>query len=315
MSETSAFFSVVIPLYNKKTTIERAIHSVLNQTIQDFEIIVVNDGSTDNGASIVESISDSRIRLIHQKNHGVSAARNRGIAEARYELIAFLDADDEWLPQFLATMRRMVDIYPQCSLYATCYFLRSPAGKQQPAIVRGLPYYFEGIFNNYFEISVRSNPPIWTSATCVKKTALTKIGGFPVGVKSGEDLLTWARLASFFKIAYSNSCLSIFYQTLSETCETVPSRVPADDDIVGRGLAELINIATKNRKPFLNSYCALWHKMRASCYLRLGMRANARREIFKAFHYAISLTLIIYLVLSFLPAFLIHKAFRVGSSN
>ena len=88
--------SVVIPLYNKEKQIKRTIQSVLTQTFQDFEIVIVNDGSTDNSTIEVEKIKDSRIRLIHQENAGVSAARNKGIEEAKYELIALLDADDEW---------------------------------------------------------------------------------------------------------------------------------------------------------------------------------------------------------------------------
>ena len=85
--------SVVIPLYNKEKQIRKTLQSVLTQTFQDFEIVVVNDGSTDNSAIEVEKVKDPRIRLIHQQNAGVSAARNKGIEEARYELIAFLDAD------------------------------------------------------------------------------------------------------------------------------------------------------------------------------------------------------------------------------
>lgn len=315
MSENKIIYSIVIPLYNKADTVERAIRSALNQTVQDFEIVVVNDGSTDNSVKIVESIKDSRIHLIQQENKGVSGARNRGIAEAQHELIAFLDADDEWLPAFLETIRRMVDRYPDCGLYATRYFLRSKSGKQQPAIVRGLPDAFEGIMGNYFEIATHSNPPVCSSAICARKSALEQIGWFPVGVTSGEDLLTWARIASRFSVAYSMSCLSIFHQTPSEACETAPTRVPADEDVVGRGLAELLNIVETDRKLFLNDYCALWHKMRASCYLRLGMRAHTRSEIFKAFHYDMSLTLVIYLLLSFSPGFIIQKAFRIGSSN
>jgi glycosyltransferase involved in cell wall biosynthesis len=315
MSEEMIPFSVVIPLYNKEATVERALRSVFRQTVQDFEIVIVNDGSTDNGARVVEAIGDSRVRLIHQENQGVSVARNRGIAEARYELIAFLDADDEWLPEFLETIRRMVDRYPDCGLYATRYFLRSLVDRQQPAIVRGIPGAFEGILENYFKIAVRSTPPVCSSAVCARKSVLTQIGGFPVGVISGEDLLTWARMAARFTIAYSMSCRSIFYQMPAETCETVPSRVPAEDDVVGRGLAELLNIVEADRRLSLRRYCALWHKMRASCYLRLGMKANARREISRAFYHAISLKLAVYRILSFSPGFMIRRAFRAGMAN
>ncbi len=92
--------SVVIPLYNKEPYIKRAIDSILAQKIQDYEIIVIDDGSTDKSAEVVKSFPDPRIRLIQQENAGVSAARNRGIEEAKAELIAFLDADDEWTPIF-----------------------------------------------------------------------------------------------------------------------------------------------------------------------------------------------------------------------
>src|SRR5690554_5521626 len=94
-------FSVVIPLYNKELSISNTIQSVLDQTFQNFEIVIVNDGSTDNSVKEVEKFDDKRIRLIHQENQGVSAARNRGIKEARYEWIAFLDGDDLWEKEHL----------------------------------------------------------------------------------------------------------------------------------------------------------------------------------------------------------------------
>ena len=93
-------FPVVIPLYNKEVYIKNTLNSVLAQTIKDFEIIVVNDGSTDKSAEVVKSLSDPRIRLINQVNAGVSVARNRGINEAKADLIAFLDGDDEWKTKF-----------------------------------------------------------------------------------------------------------------------------------------------------------------------------------------------------------------------
>ena len=93
--------SVIIPLYNKEDYISRAIDSVLRQTFKDFELIIVNDGSTDQGPGIARNFHDRRIRVIDQQNSGEGAARNRGVAEARAELVAFLDADDEWESSFL----------------------------------------------------------------------------------------------------------------------------------------------------------------------------------------------------------------------
>ncbi len=105
--------SVVIPLYNKGLYIARALNSVLAQTFQDFEVILVDDGSTDDGAEVIGGVDDPRIQLIQQENLGVSAARNRGIEAARAELVAFLDADDEWLPCFLSKIIDLSDKYPE----------------------------------------------------------------------------------------------------------------------------------------------------------------------------------------------------------
>ncbi len=138
MADGIVLFSVIIPLYNKATTVERAIRSVLKQTVQDFEIIVVNDGSTDRGPIVVSAINDPRIRLIHQSNAGVSAARNRGIAESKYDLIAFLDADDEWLPEFLETIHQLVRLHPNCVVYAPRYLFGLPDGKVRSCIINGL---------------------------------------------------------------------------------------------------------------------------------------------------------------------------------
>jgi len=139
MPDTPVFFSIVIPLYNKEATIARAIQSVLNQTVQDFEIVIVNDGSTDKGPDIVSAIKDSRIRLIHQENQGVSAARNKGIAEAKYDLIAFLDADDEWHPQFIEEILNLKSKYPMCDVYATNYFYKESDKVLFKTIINGLP--------------------------------------------------------------------------------------------------------------------------------------------------------------------------------
>jgi len=121
--------TVIIPLFNKEKYITRALSSVLKQTMQDFEIIVVDDGSTDRGAQKVRMMEDHRIKLMQQPNRGVSAARNVGVQEAKTDIVAFLDADDEWTSEFLETILHLRDVYPGAGLYATAYEIVSPNGK------------------------------------------------------------------------------------------------------------------------------------------------------------------------------------------
>lgn len=107
--------SVIIPLYNKEKYIARAIKSVLGQTYKEFELVVVDDGSTDQGPRIVKAITDSRLKLIQQDNSGPGAARNRGIKESIAPYLAFLDADDEWMPEFLEKYLEVIVGNPECA--------------------------------------------------------------------------------------------------------------------------------------------------------------------------------------------------------
>ena len=105
---------VVIPLYNKGILVRRALNSVLSQTYQNFEVVVVDDGSTDEGPEVVRECSDSRVRLIRQENAGPGAARNRGAQESQAPYLAFLDADDEWMPLFLEVYVECLRSHPDC---------------------------------------------------------------------------------------------------------------------------------------------------------------------------------------------------------
>ena len=274
MRERHIFFSVVIPLYNKEATIERALFSVLNQSIQDFEVIVVNDGSTDNGPNVVQSFDDPRILMIHQDNQGVSAARNRGIAEAKHDLIAFLDADDVWLPGFLKAIQQLITNYPHCAVYGTGYFFGQRNGRISRIIVRGLEDNFTGVLENYFQIAIKSDPPIHSSSIVVTKSAIKTIGGFPLGIKSGEDLLTWARLASSYPIAYFYKPLSVF---ILKNSLAVPARPPDEKDEVGKGLRMILN--QNPEMPFLKEYIAIWYKIRVSQFLQVGCREESLKEL------------------------------------
>ena len=123
--------SVVIPLYNKEAIIKKSIESVLTQDYDDFEVVVVNDGSTDRSAEIVKSISDSRITLIEQKNGGPGNARNTGVKNANGEWILFLDADDELLPGALKHFAGLVEAHKDINMFVCPYLLDYGKGIEQ----------------------------------------------------------------------------------------------------------------------------------------------------------------------------------------
>jgi len=274
-----------MPLYNNAGEIRRGITSVFSQSIIPLELIVVNDGSTDGGEKIVREMKDERIKVLDQKNQGVSAARNRGIAEAKGELVAFLDADDEWRPDFLETILRLRNTFPQCGFFATHYTYRELNGHYRSPILHKIPGgQWEGVLQNYFEVAASSDPPIWSSAVAVKKEALLSIGGFPEGIAIGEDLLTWARLAVAQKIAYSRKQCSVFW--LRGPLTGFPTRTPEIPDRVGQQLAALMTDVPRESMKSFHQYLAMWHRMRVSMFLHHQDRSNAIVELKKMARYA-----------------------------
>jgi glycosyltransferase involved in cell wall biosynthesis len=277
--------SIVIPLYNKERYISKTLNSVLSQTYQNFEIIVVDDGSTDQSVNEVKKIDDDRIRIISQQNAGVSAARNRGIAEAKYDLIAFLDADDLWEKDFLETIMDLQIKYQACSVFAVNYKVLSNDDRIKVPLINGLSKDFkDGILQDYFNIAAKSDPIICSISLAVKKQAIESIGGFPIGIRAGEDLLTWARLAAQYNIAYSIEPKAIFNR-LEEGINIAP-RIPDEHDKVGQELRKLLTNDDQSRLNGLKDYIAFWHKIRMAIFIRLGKSKEAKREFYKMSEFA-----------------------------
>ena len=288
------------------------MRSVLAQTFQDFEIIVVDDGSTDGGAEVVRSIEDSRIRLITQRNGGVSAARNRGIAEAKADLIAFLDADDEWKDAFLDAVLALRSQFQDCAVFATSYSLRTPEGRTILARLRGISHRLPTFaLDDYFSVASVSDPPIWSSAVAVTRSALAHVSGFPVGVTSGEDLLTWAALLLANRCAYDRRPLATFY--LKEHMWGPPTRPHEQEDVVGGRLEALLAVVDDAHRKSLRHYIGHWHKMRASVSLRYGRPRDALRTTLKAMRFdPCAPKLYMYLALSCLPGPLLLQVIRLS---
>jgi len=213
--------SVIIPLYNKEKYIRRAIDSVLVQSVQDFEIIVVDDGSTDRSVEVVQGIKEDRIMLVQQENQGECAARNTGIDKARSDLIAILDADDAWTRQFLETVLRLRINYPNAGIYATSYETREPGGKVVRPRFKAIPAYpWEGIIPNYFK-SALGAPPVCASAVMSPRVVFDSAGKFPAGEKLGGDIDMWLRIALKYPVAFSNVVGAVYYMdSASRVCLT-----------------------------------------------------------------------------------------------
>lgn len=205
-------FSVIIPLYNKAPYVCKALETVCTQTYRDYEIIVINDGSTDNSAIIAEDyltgVESISYQILSQQNAGVSAARNNGVAQANGDYIAFLDADDWWEPTYLERMAQLIEDYPEAGLYACNYYYH----KDGVNIIKvDIPTGYFNYPNEYFKNFAM---PVWTGATVIPRKVYDEMGGFPVGIKLGEDFLLWAKIALKYKVAFLNQPLANYNNTL-----------------------------------------------------------------------------------------------------
>lgn len=218
--------SIVIPLYNKEVSISRAINSVLTQNYSNFELIIVNDGSSDNSLKEVYKIKDERIRVFNIKNSGVSYARNFGIARSKSNFVCLLDADDEWHHDFLNEIISLIHYDNEASLYSCRYSIVSENGENILGRI-GLPENFFGKVNNFFEVYSKSRSFICSSCVCINKDAFNKIGGFPIGKKTGEDVYVWLSLNISGYTCFSNKVLAKIHRDAeNRTVTRVRTEVP-----------------------------------------------------------------------------------------
>jgi glycosyltransferase involved in cell wall biosynthesis len=301
-----------MPSFNAVSFIEEAINSVIAQTLTDWELIVVDNFSKDGTVEVVQKFNDERIVLHCRKNDGVIAAsRNYGISMARGKYVAFLDADDYWDEGFLMKMNDLYSNFPEANVFASNYRCQDHTGAFHKTQLNRLSFVEkgEGILNNYFEVAVVSSPPLWSSAIVIRKKELLRIGGFPLGVKLGEDLITWAKVAINNKIAYITKPLATYTLDPTQSYEGKPNRIPQTPDHVGDELKKLYKKHKSIRG--LKEYKAHWHKMRASIFLRLGNRTNASLEIVNSLAYnPFQSKVYIYCMLLFLPNRLTLQIFK-----
>jgi glycosyltransferase involved in cell wall biosynthesis len=216
-----SFFTVIIPLYNKEKYIENAIKSVLNQTFTDFELVIIDDFSSDKSAAIAATFESEKVQLIyHEKNCGLSASRNTGIKKANSNYITFLDADDLWKPTFLESIFQLIQNFPEARIFATNYeevwdaVIKNPCNGSEI-----LPKYFTG-YINFFKINIKQG--IYNhGSVCFHKEVFEKVGFYNKKINFSEDLDFNIRANYNFKLAYTNSVqMRYFMQTENQLTQS-----------------------------------------------------------------------------------------------
>lgn len=206
-------FTVVIPLFNKAEHILRTLESVAAQKYPACEIIIIDDGSTDNGPELVKNADIPNVRLVRQENQGVSAARNNGVKLASNEYIAFLDADDQWLPLFLDEVARLIIKFPEAQFFGTRYQIVESEDTYCDAKIKIGDLNPEGvILDNYFHIAAEGDLPFTMSSMVIERSLFQNIGGFPLDEPIGEDQDLFCRVALNTSIAYSPNIHSLYHK-------------------------------------------------------------------------------------------------------
>jgi glycosyltransferase involved in cell wall biosynthesis len=211
-------FSIVVPLWNKRHTVAATLASALAQTWRDFELIIVDDGSTDGGMEVAARFDDPRIRRLRQANKGPGAARNAAIRAARHDWFAFLDADDLWLPDHLEELDRIRRRFPEAGLIGTKILRSDRHGRYR------LPTRREGRIErvDYFDCAVRGTWPTTTSSAAIPRRTWEALGGFG-DAPCGQDIEYWTRIALDLPVAVSRRATAVYVAGTGGICDTVRS--------------------------------------------------------------------------------------------
>lgn len=268
--------SVVVPLLNKGPYIENALQSVLKQTFQNFEVIVIDGGSTDNGPDIVKSFNDERIMLFKQIGTGVSTARNQAVGNSKADLIAFLDADDEWMPLHLETILKLIEKFPQAGIYTTAYKIKEVDGTLRWAKYKEIPISpWEGLIPSYFKSGALGEYPVWTSVACIPKKIFNEVGGFPEDAWFGEDADLFGKIALKYPIAFSWYIGGVYHRDArNRACD---KQLPLEEEpfVKTAKIAVKDNIVSQKEIGDLNEYIVKKEIYRAYTHICAGNKKAA----------------------------------------
>lgn len=306
MAIKSPLVSVVIPTYNRASFVSEAIESVLDQTFSDYEIIVVDDGSTDNTHEILEQYRD-KIQYIYQENEGVSAARNTGIKNSTGLWLAFLDSDDKWMPEYLATQMEGIRRSPEISMQTTdCYTI---GGERTYFEMNRVIGEFKG--RDYLHLSdpfrfVVTHGPWQVGSTIFRRDAIIKAGLFDTSFDLNEDFELMARVALQGSFGLIRDVLMIMYRRnetiacLTNRVRTNPIQARESDEKIYEKLRSIRALKGKERKS-LSRLMGMNRRAIGNLLLTKGNIAEARASYRRAYFFDRSARSLGKYFLSFFP--------------
>jgi glycosyltransferase involved in cell wall biosynthesis len=263
-------FSVILPVHNRADVLGRAISSVLDQELQDFELIVVDDGSTDGSAEVAQSFGDERVRTIAlEENQGGNVARNAGIRASRAQLIAFIDSDDRYLPGKLARLAQEFDSRPDLDLLVDSFIKVQPPGARRAEVVRRNPVIKD---REQFRRALFRRQ-LWkaTPSISVRRAAAMKAGLFDETLRRLQDFDFLVRISTFANCASTDEVLWVKYWD-ANAISAQDNMIPANVELVRRHPEYL---STAAYRP------GLAHALRLSAWRRIksGDVAGIGRDI------------------------------------
>ena len=264
MSESPPLVSVVLPTYNRSSTLGRAIDSVLDQTFANFELIIVDDGSTDDTTDVLDAYTDPRIRIIKHKNSkGGSAARNTGISESRGKHIAFIDSDDKWIESKLERQLKQIESCTNISAVYTGYY-KNHSGYRE---LGHIPKHGGNIFEAQLARD-RVNP---TSTVLVKSECFDAVGKFDESLDARQDYEMWLRISKEFNFGYIKDPLVIMYEGENRITNNIDDRIQSTLDIIDKYSMSINNLSESEKRDAL-----------ATQYFSLGRYCQKQRDFTKA---------------------------------
>ncbi|MBN1688133.1 MAG: glycosyltransferase [Candidatus Omnitrophica bacterium] len=269
-------FSIVMPTYNRYDLIAQAIESVIAQHEQDWELIVVDDGSSDNTKEIVEKYRDNRIHYLYQENAGKSIARNRGIERARASHIVFLDSDDYWHPEMLSAVADAISRNPGAGLfYGQVEFIRecqSTDAEIKPTVGA----------KNFEELLNGDHQSIYTCATAIKKSCLEQVGVFDPWLLIAQDIDLWLRIAEKYPVVFIPKVVSYVRRHAEDSASNRLNLYEGYLRFQHRLVQRYEACLSRKRRQVIENYITRYQYLLGIEYLKRGDAHEALRRVQQA---------------------------------